>query len=288
MTSASFTARDPDGPPPGLNRQRRVTQSTASIWNRSAAAHSPPNIGYVGQGVGVALQKVAWPRGSDQLEDGPLLVRRGVCQVKGNTIPGDQSARDVGRGNISHARAPDSYRRAWPLAGAWTSLQGRPQPVPSGRYSISADPVTRPSEVARLWVCDADVQRSPVRSATRWRRLGSMASARGIAGRMVVSRRASIDFPTPGGPRRTTLWAERRHHVPLHLCPWPRPKRSLLMGIGLAEFAAPRTDRFLGHPDPTCPWPLLTLAATQAEVAQAPYGLTDALGWTLVMYVGGG
>jgi hypothetical protein len=34
--------------------------------------------------------------------------------------------------------------------------------------------------------------RAPVRPATRWMRVVSMASARGIAGRMVVSRRASI------------------------------------------------------------------------------------------------
>ncbi len=42
--------------------------------------------------------------------------------------------------------------------------------------------------------------RSPVRPATRCMRVVSMASARVIAGRMVVSRRASIDFPAPGGP----------------------------------------------------------------------------------------
>ena len=58
--------------------------------------------------------------------------------------------------------------------------------------------------------------RSPVRPATRWIRVVSMASARVIAGRMVVSRRASIDLPAPGGPRRRTLWAERLHHVQLY------------------------------------------------------------------------
>jgi hypothetical protein len=53
--------------------------------------------------------------------------------------------------------------------------------------------------------------RSPVRPATRWIRVVSRASARVIAGRIVVSRRASIDWPAPGGPRRRTLWAERLH-----------------------------------------------------------------------------
>jgi hypothetical protein len=42
---------------------------------------------------------------------------------------------------------------------------------------------------------------------------GLKASARVIAGRMVVSRRASIDVPAPGGPRRSTLWAERLYQL---------------------------------------------------------------------------
>ncbi len=58
--------------------------------------------------------------------------------------------------------------------------------------------------------------RLPVRPATLWMRMVSMASAKVITGRMVVSRRASIDLPAPGGPRRRTLWAERLHHISLH------------------------------------------------------------------------
>jgi hypothetical protein len=46
---------------------------------------------------------------------------------------------------------------------------------------------------------------SPVRPATRWIRVVSIASARVIAGRMVVSRRASIDVPAPGGPSKRRL-----------------------------------------------------------------------------------
>jgi hypothetical protein len=42
--------------------------------------------------------------------------------------------------------------------------------------------------------------RPPVRATTRWIRVLSRASARLIAGGMVVRRRASIDFPAPGGP----------------------------------------------------------------------------------------
>jgi hypothetical protein len=47
--------------------------------------------------------------------------------------------------------------------------------------------------------------RSPVRPATRWMCVVSRASARVIVGRMVVMRRASIDFSTPGGPRSKRL-----------------------------------------------------------------------------------
>ena len=47
--------------------------------------------------------------------------------------------------------------------------------------------------------------RPPVRPATRWMRVVSRASARVMAGKIVVSRRASIDLPAPGGPSRRTL-----------------------------------------------------------------------------------
>jgi hypothetical protein len=47
--------------------------------------------------------------------------------------------------------------------------------------------------------------RSPVSPATLWIRVVSMASARVIAGRMVVSRRASLDWPAPEGRARGRL-----------------------------------------------------------------------------------
>jgi hypothetical protein len=58
--------------------------------------------------------------------------------------------------------------------------------------------------------------RAPVRPATRWRHVVSRASARLMAGRMVVSRRASIDFPAPGGPSIRTFGSERLHHLQLY------------------------------------------------------------------------
>jgi hypothetical protein len=53
--------------------------------------------------------------------------------------------------------------------------------------------------------------RSPVRPATLWMRVVSMASGRVIAGRIVVSRRANLDLPAPDGLRRRTLGTERLH-----------------------------------------------------------------------------
>ena len=58
--------------------------------------------------------------------------------------------------------------------------------------------------------------RPSVRPATLWIRVVSIAAARGNAGRMVVSRRASIDLPAPGGPSKRTLWAKRLHQFRLY------------------------------------------------------------------------
>jgi hypothetical protein len=44
-----------------------------------------------------------------------------------------------------------------------------------------------------------------------------MASARVIAGRMVVSRLASMDVPATGGPMRWTLWAQRLPDLQLYV-----------------------------------------------------------------------
>jgi hypothetical protein len=58
--------------------------------------------------------------------------------------------------------------------------------------------------------------RSPVRPATRWRLVVSSASTSVMARRIVVSRRARIDVPAPGGPSKKTLWSERLHDLQLH------------------------------------------------------------------------
>ena len=57
--------------------------------------------------------------------------------------------------------------------------------------------------------------RAPVQPAMRWMRVVSRASARIMVGRMVVSRRASLYVPAPGGPSSRTSGSERRHRVQL-------------------------------------------------------------------------
>jgi hypothetical protein len=47
--------------------------------------------------------------------------------------------------------------------------------------------------------------RAPVRPATRWMCVVSRASASVIADRRVVSHRASLDCPAPGGPSSRML-----------------------------------------------------------------------------------
>jgi hypothetical protein len=60
--------------------------------------------------------------------------------------------------------------------------------------------------------------RSLVRPATRCFHAISRAAASVSAGRMMVSRRASLDVPAPGGSRRRRLWSERLHSISLHQC----------------------------------------------------------------------
>jgi hypothetical protein len=59
-----------------------------------------------------------------------------------------------------------------------------------------------------------DQGRAPIGQAGDVReRVVSRASATRIAGKMVVRRRASLDVPAPGGPKRRTLGSERLHHL---------------------------------------------------------------------------
>jgi hypothetical protein len=78
------------------------------------------------------------------------------------------------------------------------------------QFIQEAHPVVRERPLTRQWWGARNgrvvtrVVRSPVRPATRWMRVVSRASARTVAGRMVVSRLASMAVPAPGGPMRRT------------------------------------------------------------------------------------
>jgi hypothetical protein len=73
------------------------------------------------------------------------------------------------------------------------------------RHRHVAPPISPASEIvwwgARNGRVVTNAVRSPVSPATRWMRVVSIASGRGIAGSIVVSRRASIDLPAPESAR---------------------------------------------------------------------------------------
>jgi hypothetical protein len=94
----------------------------------------------------------------------------------------------------------------------------RQRHVARHRHMAPADqPRIREGVVGRATRAGGDQRRTVPREArdavdTR----GLNPSARVIAGSMVVSRRASIDVPAPGGPKRSRLWSERLHPVQVH------------------------------------------------------------------------
>jgi hypothetical protein len=71
----------------------------------------------------------------------------------------------------------------------------RPRPVAPADQAHIGDHLRRP----RHGRAGTNAGPSPVRPSMRWMHVVSMASARVMAGRIVVSRRASIDLPAPRG-----------------------------------------------------------------------------------------
>ena len=124
-------------------------------------------------------------------------------------------------------------------------------------------------------------------------RVVSRASARFIAGTMVVSRRASIDFPAPGGPRRRTLWSECLHDLQFdhwlslvwrmtsliepHETSMARPARSPGSLPSRPEVAGPRGQRATGITDRHCPSLNGRHRACRAEKAPPPQPITQCL-----------
>jgi hypothetical protein len=133
--------------------------------------------------------------------------------------------------------ASDLYRKGYGRDILLKGLTQNLQPVAARRPCIqNEDAMVRPRHLAwQRYLAAADqprirdgvmgarhgrvvttVVRAPVRPATRCIRVVSRASARRIAGNIVVSRRASIDVPTPGDPKRRTLGSECLHRFYLH------------------------------------------------------------------------
>jgi hypothetical protein len=92
----------------------------------------------------------------------------------------------------------------------------------------------------------------PVRPAPQWMGVVSIASARVMASRMAVSRRASIDLPAPGRAKeedvggRTPASASPKqgvlYDVPAHGTPPTPPRRARLTALYLAGPACTDTD----------------------------------------------
>ena len=87
----------------------------------------------------------------------------------------------------------------WPFiqdetAGVRPRLLTRPEEVPAADQPHIRDRVMQGAK----WASGDQHRTGAVRPATLWRCVVLGASARGIAGRMVVSRRASLDWPAPG------------------------------------------------------------------------------------------
>jgi hypothetical protein len=89
----------------------------------------------------------------------------------------------------------------------------------AGHRDVAAadQPRIREGMVGRATRADRDPRRTGPGAATRGRRVVAIASARVITGRMVVSRRASIDVPAPGGPSRRRFGSERPHPLRVRL-----------------------------------------------------------------------
>jgi hypothetical protein len=109
--------------------------------------------------------------------------------------------RTLGRPSHPSSVCPSFCKKCPPHNNALARESLLPREPDDGFYKTAADPPT--SEI--VWCSAKDgravthVVRAPVRPATRWMRVVSIASTRVIAGRRVVSRRASIDWPAPGG-----------------------------------------------------------------------------------------
>jgi hypothetical protein len=122
---------------------------------------------------------------------------------------------------------------------------GRPRPLARQQYLADAEHAhigDRMRRGAEGWGVTR-ATRASVRPATRWMRGVSRASARAIARRIVVRRRASLAVPVPSGPRSTTVRSQCRHEFPLYPC-----NASRLRLVPCPHFWAGRHGEGQAHP----------------------------------------
>jgi hypothetical protein len=152
-------------------------------------------------------------------EDRPLHIQR--CTGRIRRIGNEKTIDARGIVTIPLPSGCRKTSRTWPRNSGRSSRQRTPR----WARDTSAGSGTRPSTDqprirdgvmgARHGRIVTHAVRSPARPATRWMRVVSLASSRVIAGRMVVSRRASMDVPASAGPMKSTVWAQRLHRVHL-------------------------------------------------------------------------
>jgi hypothetical protein len=146
------------------------------------------------------------PRPARRARPGPRRLRyarHGFCRR-----PSSSGWRQTARTWRVHLGRSSNHRRPWCASDTSPGMGRGPAPI-----TPTAELVWWGARKGRV-VTTAG--RPCVRPATRGMRVVSSASARLIAGRMVARRRASIDFPAPGGPSNRTLWTQCPHRVQLH------------------------------------------------------------------------
>src|SRR5215211_1227142 len=75
--------------------------------------------------------------------------------------------------------------------------------------------------------------------------------------------------------------------IQMPLIPGLRPPATQLVGVGLAEFAAPLTDRLVGHMDPAGGQEFFDIAIAEREAEVEPDGMGNDFGGEAVAFVRG-
>src|SRR5882724_13170554 len=197
-------------------RSRYCTGGT-STWRSMRSSNGPEiRLRYFFTSRGEQLQVFSgwprWPQGQGFIAPTNISRAGNVTDIEARAIvttPSSSGWRKTSRtwrrnsGNSSKKSTPLWASDTSPGIGTWPPL-----------ISPASDMVWWGARNGRVVT---NAVRSPVRPATRWMRVISMASAKVMAGWMVVRRRANIDVPAPGG-HAGEIWVR----TPALPSPWPR------------------------------------------------------------------